>query len=157
MTELIQKYLQSELSFDAIVQKGEHMSERKIYAGIAEAGLLLIYFFWNLRQVRNLRKSKMETMDQLRFMSYWDELTSLYNRNKYMQLLDENRQKQLNDQNGHDAGDTLICAAAGIIREIYPENAYRKCKNLEELLEEADKCMYEEKNLYHKHIFDNKN
>lgn len=79
--------------------------------------------------------------DQLRFMSYRDELTSLYNRNKYIQLLAEHRHqilekvgviyldlnglKTLNDQRGHEAGDALICAAARTIGKIYPENTYR--------------------------------
>lgn len=82
-----------------------------------------------------------EYQDQLRFMSYRDELTSLYNRNKYIQVFEKYRQqilektgviyldlnglKTLNDKNGHDAGDTLICAAARIIGGIYPGNTYR--------------------------------
>lgn len=79
--------------------------------------------------------------DQLRFMSYWDGLTSLYNRNKYIQILAEYRQqilekvgviyldlnglKVINDQQGHEAGDALICAAARTMDKIYPENTYR--------------------------------
>jgi diguanylate cyclase (GGDEF)-like protein len=150
-----------------------------------------------------------EYQDQLRFMSYWDELTSLYNRNKYMQLLiahrhqvlekvgvaylDLNGLKTLNDQKGHETGDALICTAARIINGIYPENTYRiggdefvvleldveenvfkekirllrnemqrqkvsvsigalwkeHCEDLDELLKEADRRMYEEKNLHY--------
>ncbi len=79
--------------------------------------------------------------DQLQFMSYRDELTSLYNRNKYIWMLQECRHKRLrkvgaiyfdlnglktlNDRKGHKAGDALICAAAHTIHEFYPENAYR--------------------------------
>lgn len=147
--------------------------------------------------------------DQLRFMSYRDELTSLYNRNKYIQTLagyrhrtiekagviylDLNGLKTLNDKRGHEAGDALICAAAHTIDEIYPENAYRiggdefvvlvpdmdqntfeeklsllrdemqkhkisvsmgplwreHCEDLEGLLKEADRRMYEEKSLHY--------
>ena len=70
-----------------------------------------------------------------------DGLTSLYNRNKYIQLLaahrhqilknvgsiylDLNRLKTVNDQKGHEAGDALICAAARTIGKIYPNQAYR--------------------------------
>lgn len=79
--------------------------------------------------------------EQLQFMSYWDSLTCLYNRNKYMQMiaahknqvlektgavfLDLNGLKEINDRDGHEAGDALICSAARIISQIYPENAYR--------------------------------
>ncbi len=82
-----------------------------------------------------------EYQDQLRFMSYWDGLTSLYNRNKYLQVLAEQRGRRLenvgviyldlnglkviNDQKGHVAGDALICAAARVLGGIYPGNAYR--------------------------------
>ncbi len=79
--------------------------------------------------------------DKLRFMSYRDELTSLYNRNKYIQTIAEYRYKTLekfgaiyldvnglkatNDHKGHEAGDALICTAAQAICKIYPENTYR--------------------------------
>ncbi len=79
--------------------------------------------------------------DQLRFMSYWDGLTALYNRNKYLQVLaahrsrtlekvgviylDLNGLKTVNDRKGHEAGDALICAAARTIDEVYPGNTYR--------------------------------
>lgn len=79
--------------------------------------------------------------DQLRFMSYWDALTSLYNRNGLIRALAVYRQKTLfrvgaiyldlnglkcvNDLQGHEAGDALIRAAARTLGEIYPDNAYR--------------------------------
>ena len=79
--------------------------------------------------------------DQLKYMSYRDMLTSLYNRNKYMHFLDENKGrtlenigasfidlnglKQINDQQGHEAGDALICHAAKVISSIFPDDAYR--------------------------------
>lgn len=104
--------------------------------------------------------------DQLRFMSYWDGLTSLYNRNKYIQILAEYRQqtlekvgviyldlnglKVINDQKGHEAGDALICAAARTMDEIYPENTYRiggdefvvLTLGMEENLFEEKLCMF---------------
>lgn len=74
-------------------------------------------------------------------MSYWDGLTSLYNRNKYLQVLaahrrqllekvgviylDLNGLKTINDQKGHEAGDALIRAAARILGGIYPDDTYR--------------------------------
>lgn len=82
-----------------------------------------------------------EHQDRLRFMSYRDELTSLYNRNKYIKIVDSYRHqplekvgaiyldlnglKAINDKKGHEAGDAMICAAARIICEVYPENTYR--------------------------------
>lgn len=149
--------------------------------------------------------------DQLQFMSYWDGLTALYNRNKYIQVLASHRQqmlektgavyldlnglKEINDQYGHEAGDALICNAAQIISQIYPGEAYRvggdefvilalnmeqhtfeeklttlqkqmqqknisisagilweeKCNDLEALLKEADRRMYEDKQQYYQH------
>ena len=79
--------------------------------------------------------------EQLKYMSYRDMLTALYNRNKYIQLLDScqgkdlqrigvayidlNGLKQINDKQGHEAGDTFISSAARVISSIFPENAYR--------------------------------
>ncbi len=151
-----------------------------------------------------------EHQDQLRFMSYRDELTSMYNRNKYIRVLDAYRHqllenvgavyldlnglKTINDREGHEAGDALICAAARTICEVYPENAYRiggdefvvlvlnmeeavfkekicalrdkirkqnisismgilwkeRCEDLDGLLKEADRRMYEEKSLHNR-------
>ena len=79
--------------------------------------------------------------EQLKDMSYKDGLTGLYNRNKYIQILtsyeptqnksvgvmylDLNGLKKVNDQQGHEAGDILICNVAKIIDAIYPNEAYR--------------------------------
>ena len=151
--------------------------------------------------------------EKLEYMSYRDALTELYNRNKYIQILDASREyrlqklgvayidlnglKQVNDRKGHEAGDDFICNAAQIIDDMFPERAYRiggdefvvitwdvekeefenrmtrlqeimeqnevsvsvghlwkeECEDLEELLKEADECMYEAKKQYYK-IYD---
>lgn len=153
--------------------------------------------------------SMKKTQEELNYMSYRDSLTSLYNRNKYMQILnsyknqmidhvgalylDLNGLKGINDQKGHVAGDLFIKQAAKTIQEIYPQNTYRiggdefvvlsfpvkreefetqlyflqkqlkareicvsigsiwkdSCDNLEGLLKEADRRMYEEKKQYY--------
>ena len=82
-----------------------------------------------------------ERKEQLQYMSYRDMLTTLYNRNKYIQVLesvqakkviktgvayiDINGLKQVNDLYGHEAGDRLIINMARSILAILPENAYR--------------------------------
>lgn len=79
--------------------------------------------------------------EHLKYLSYRDMLTNLYNRNRYMEVLhryqkqkaqdtgvayiDLNGLKKLNDQKGHEAGDQLIRDAAAIIAEIFPEQVYR--------------------------------
>lgn len=79
--------------------------------------------------------------EQLQFMSYKDMLTTLYNRNKYLEVvkpvenekmpctgvtyIDINGLKQTNDVYGHDAGDKLIVSVAQAIIDVLPENAYR--------------------------------
>ena len=97
-----------------------------------------------------------EQKEQLRYMSYRDMLTTLYNRNKYIQVVDSyrgevlskvgvvyidiNGLKQTNDNYGHEAGDQLIINTGRSIIEVLPENAYRVggdefviiCFNIEE-------------------------
>ena len=79
--------------------------------------------------------------EQLRYMSYRDMLTTLYNRNKYIQVVDSvqskpvsktgvayidiNGLKQTNDNYGHEAGDKLIINTSHSIIDVLPENAYR--------------------------------
>lgn len=77
----------------------------------------------------------------LQYMSYRDMLTTLYNRNRYIQVLegmqaktviktgvayiDINGLKRVNDLYGHEAGDRLIINTARSMLAIPPENAYR--------------------------------
>lgn len=79
--------------------------------------------------------------EKLQYISYRDMLTTLYNRNKYLEVvnpienekvsragvayIDINGLKQMNDEYGHDAGDKLIVSVARAIIEVLPENAYR--------------------------------
>lgn len=76
----------------------------------------------------------------LQYMSYRDMLTTLYNRNRYIQVLegmqaktviktgvayiDINGLKRVNDFYGHEAGDRLIINTARSMLAILPENAY---------------------------------
>lgn len=85
-----------------------------------------------------LRQKKQE---QLKYMSYQDMLTSLYNRNKYIQLLessagqrldkigvvyiDLNGLKQINDTQSHEMGDVYIRNAAGAVSQFFAEQSYR--------------------------------
>lgn len=147
--------------------------------------------------------------ENLEYLSYRDILTGMYNRNKYMDVLDEyqdrkindagvaffdlNGLKKINDKKGHKAGDAYICLAAGTLVKKFPENAYRiggdefviimpdvnknifereilklqdeiqnkgvsismgylwreSATNVIEMLNEADKLMYEKKKLYY--------
>ena len=77
----------------------------------------------------------------LQYMSYRDMLTTLYNRNRYIQVLegmqaktviktgvayiDINGLKRVKDLYGHEAGDRLIINTARSMLAILPENAYR--------------------------------
>lgn len=84
------------------------------------------------------RKKAKEYLEQL---SYCDKLTGIYNRNKYIEIIeaftetlensmgvayiDLNGLKRVNDIQGHKAGDELICRAAKVINGIFPEQTYR--------------------------------
>ena len=150
--------------------------------------------------------------EKLQYLSYRDALTNLYNRNRYMNMLEKygqdngqlirnvgviymdlNELKKVNDEQGHEAGDSYIRRAAQQIVAVFPEHTYRiggdefvvlypgieenefahfvtqlqrnakehqisisygivwkeVCNNLEELLTEADKKMYEDKKRYY--------
>ena len=150
--------------------------------------------------------------EKLQYLSYRDALTNLYNRNRYMNVLesyqqkkgqlirnvgviymDLNELKKVNDEQGHEAGDSYIRRAAQQIVAVFPEHTYRiggdefvvlypeieekefeyfssqlqqnmkkhhisisygvvwkdNCMDLNKLLEEADKKMYEDKKSYY--------
>lgn len=150
--------------------------------------------------------------EKLQYLSYRDALTNLYNRNRYMNVLesyqqkkgqlirnvgaiymDLNELKKVNDEQGHEAGDSYIRRAAQQIVAVFPEHTYRiggdefvvlypeieekefeyfssqlqqnmkkhhisisygvvwkdNCMDLNKLLEEADKKMYEDKKNYY--------
>lgn len=84
------------------------------------------------------RKERQQLLEKL---SYRDMLTGLYNRNKYIQVLeasegkllhdvgvaymDLNGLKKMNDEKGHEAGDALIRAAADALTDVFPGQAFR--------------------------------
>ena len=82
-----------------------------------------------------------DRQEQLQYLSYRDLLTNLYNRNYYIRLLEKSRGrcfknlgvvyidlnglKQINDEQGHEAGDSFIRRAAQQIVAVFPERTYR--------------------------------
>ena len=79
--------------------------------------------------------------EYLKYLSYRDKLTELYNRNRYIELIDGlkgqklyragvayidlNGLKRVNDREGHEAGDRLIRNAAAVINDIFYDKVYR--------------------------------
>lgn len=122
---------------NAVFESMNYLRQQLLIAGGVEVLLLLAYFLWNLRTLRKMTTYQRE----LQFMSYWDGLTAMYNRNKYIQLLEKsagqrllavgvafldlNGLKHVNDCQGHEAGDALISGAAEVIRSIFRQNTYR--------------------------------
>ncbi len=71
-------------------------------------------------------------MKKLSFKAYHDELTGLYNRAGYdliiqnldtentaFLLIDTDKFKEINDNNGHDVGDRVLCRVADILRNSF--------------------------------------
>lgn len=112
--------------------------------GTLQILLLILYFLWNIRIVRQLEKSNIEIemqKEQLQQISYIDMLTSMYNRNKYTEVfnffkgqtsqkvgvayIDLNGLKQINDSQSHTAGDMYIRNTAKAISNVFAQNCYR--------------------------------
>lgn len=115
-----------------------------LMVGAAEAVLLMCYFLWTIVTVSQLDKSKRESetkQEELEFLSYYDALTKVYNRNKYNEVIEEyqnqkldnigiaffdiNGLKRVNDEQGHKFGDKLIQDAAKQISAIFQDQTYR--------------------------------
>lgn len=97
-----------------------------------------------LRSLRFFVNSSLEAQarqEALRNLSYTDRLTGLYNRNRYMYLLEKygkqplsqvgtayidlNEMKRVNDEQGHEAGDRLLQKTAEQLMAVFPGKAYR--------------------------------
>lgn len=97
-----------------------------------------------LSSVQFFIMNRLETraqQEKLQYLSYRDMLTNLYNRNCYIRLMegyrgnlfknigvvyiDLNGLKQINDEQGHEAGDSFIRRAAQQIVAVFPEHTYR--------------------------------
>ena len=96
--------------------------------------LSVVFFIEDSIQKRNL-------IHQLEILSFEDKLTGVYNKNaliRYIDLLtdkdlkslaiiyfDLNGLKELNDKQGHLAGDVILIDAASLINEEFPEKTFR--------------------------------
>lgn len=124
--------------------KLENLRHRFLLSGLTEVLLLLVYFFWNIFTVRQLERSNREIETQrrqLHFLSYRDQLTTLFNRTKFEEdrqalgnapvqpigvaFLDVNGLKRLNDSHSHEAGDDYLCRAANVLLTHFPKDSYR--------------------------------
>lgn len=92
-------------------------------------------------QVERQKQQLADQTEQLRRLSYEDRLTGLYNQNRFNELrgqelmgsgggvgvvcVDLNGLKDINDRQGHTAGDAMLCRAADQMRQIFPDRAYR--------------------------------
>lgn len=133
-------FIQEDEIFEALL----YLKQILWKAGIAEIFVLAAYLVWNIMVIEQLEKSKAESeqqKEQLKILSYKDMLTSLYNRNKYIDMLQSNRKgilqrtgvgyidlnglKQINDSHSHDAGDIFIKSTGGLIGSVFTEEAYR--------------------------------
>lgn len=127
-------FAQEDVLFENLI----YIKNKLICEKIVEVFLLAVYFYWNFYNVYQLEKRNTEIQqqrEQLRQISYRDLLTSLYNRNKYEEVLEELQQrtplqigivyidlndlKHLNDTQSHTAGDRYICDAAKAITETF--------------------------------------
>lgn len=92
-------------------------------------------------QVEQKRREAAQEMEFYQRLSYSDPLTGMFNRNRLNKKMDEwfqnrstqlgvayfdlNGLKEVNDQLGHSAGDTLLCRTATHLRKVFLGKAYR--------------------------------
>lgn len=92
-----------------------------------------------LRYYLMLARRRAEDQEKLAKLSYYDNLTMFYNRNRYIQdiekmakqdlsvgvvFLDINGLKEINDSQGHAAGDHILKVCAGKIQAAFQEGAF---------------------------------
>lgn len=96
------------------------------------------------KQIKKQKDYLAAQTDLLRRMSYEDMLTGLHNKNKFIQLInasymkpmklknglglacfDLNGLKEVNDRQGHSAGDELLRLVAEQIQYVFPQKGYR--------------------------------
>ena len=129
---------------DVIFANFNYMKTLLFITAVVEICALLIYSFWNLRSVHILEQRNAEIKvqrEQLKELSYRDMLTSMFNRNKYIETtehlsgqslenvgavyVDMNGLKSINDLKSHTEGDKYICTAADIIKGLFTGQSYR--------------------------------
>lgn len=153
--------VQEDVAFASQLQ----LKQTLIFIGSIEALLLILYFVWTFFTVSQLEKSRNEIekrRHEFEMLSYKDTLTSLYNRNKYNQVIEKfqnlnpknmgvaffdlNGLKQVNDEQGHKAGDIFIQNAAKNIASIFSNKAFRiGGDEFVILYPEIDENLFEEK------------
>lgn len=129
---------------DVIFKTFNYMKALLFVTAGVEIAAMLIYFLWNLRALHVLEQRNTEIAmqrEQLKQLSYRDLLTSMFNRNKYIETInrlsgpslenvgaiyvDMNGLKRINDLKSHTEGDRYICTAADIIKGLFPGQSYR--------------------------------
>ena len=100
--------------------------------------IILLTMIPVIRHIADGIVQKAEREKYLKQLSENDDMTGLYNRNKYKQMvkeyyplvdqlgvifLDVNRLKHINDTLGHEHGDQMIISVAKMIRELLTDNS----------------------------------
>lgn len=121
----------------------EYDKEKNSYIGIDNPPLERIQnavtILQTLRYFLMLASNRAKDEAELEKLSYYDTLTTFYNRNRYIQdiqyfskkeitigvvFVDVNGLKEINDQYGHDMGDYILKECANHIRKAFPNNAH---------------------------------